>query len=233
MQDEAARGFRWPRLLEGGGGLLLAVCFLLPMVRACDTSIAPVEEVDAGYRDVGEAIRDGRVDREVLGKAGWSTAVALPHLWGLLALLGVLALSVAGARTARALRRAAGVLLTFWQLVLAILLGDLILPGSEESGMTASYLVLSLLVFLLCVPWAIRARAPYWTDERLFHRGVCVAALLALLWLGYVLAEFALPEQMLYGLPLAVAAALLMGLGARLEEISPRSGPAPARSAAP
>ena len=133
--------------------------------------------------------------------ASFSLLIALPHLFGVLILLG----AAARPRGLRVIRTGICVHLILWFCANAVVVWHV---GTEVTPMIV-YSALSLGVVALAVPWLGGSRSG-WTDSRFVRRGQQVGAMLSLLWFGM----WAVTNDIYYGLPVAMLAAVAMLAGA-------------------
>ena len=133
--------------------------------------------------------------------------IVLPHLFGVLIVLG--ALLGRAARPLAGIRAGVRVHLILWFCAHAFTLWRAWMSGGENEHEAAGvYSVLSVGVVALGVPWLPRSRSR-WTDARFVCRGQQVGALLSLLWFG----QWAVTNRIFYGLPVAMLAAASMLAG--------------------
>lgn len=133
--------------------------------------------------------------------ASFSLLIALPHLFGVLILLG----AVARPRGLGVIRTGVRVHLILWFCANAVV----VWPTDPDDTPMTVFSALSLGVVALGVPWLPGSRSR-WTDSRFVRRGQQVGAVLCLLWFG----QWAVTNDIYYGLPVAMLAAVAMLAGA-------------------
>ncbi|MBI5367671.1 MAG: hypothetical protein HZA54_11590 [Planctomycetes bacterium] len=224
------------RFLSATGGLLLAVCFFLPMVEGCNGPESPRSFVADDAARVCREVRSGDADLDTAEKAYGVASITGPHLLGLAVAARVLwDLAWPG--------RGLAVLRALFEL--HVLLSPLLWLGFQtlwerkalpDDVLERFYAVFSALLAIAAVLWLLWARLRRRPHARVLLRAQQIAAASALLWFQYWVLEVAdggksLVESVYYGLPLALLACLALLLGALFEGLA-AGGPTPAASAA-
>jgi len=183
--------------------LVLAVSFFMPMVDVWGT-YSPMRGVQYTLESAEGYWAEGRVDSLVIW-GPYCAIIALPHLFGVLALLGAV---VGKDRPGATLGTA---LLIFWFFPFALMLGGAFADeGFEVVGTRVfAHYMLAMGVILVGVPW-IRRPLPRWTERRLHRRATRVAALVALAWFTSWITEL---DDLHYGLWVAIVACVAIVVG--------------------
>jgi hypothetical protein len=191
------------RVLTGAAALLLSVSFFLPAIDFFG-EFSPREGVEY-MADEAEIVWRSADVLATLGCGAYAAVIALPHLFGVAALLQV----VLGRRW-RA--QFTSILLIVWWFALTVMLSVIVLDGgfqAEDLRMLA-HLAMAAIVILLGYPW-LRRPLPRWTETALVRRGTLVAAVTCLVWFTMWI------EDALYGLYLAILASAGILVGTLLD----------------
>lgn len=219
----------WGRILSAGGGLVLAVSFFFTMVDVFGPE-SPRSGLHYCASEFGDAVVKPDLV-EALQTLALLLLILLPHLLGLLVLLCALVCRLEPPRGLRAARITLRVLFLPWAYALAASLADLWNRTPADPGAAAIliYYGLPLVLIVFGVPWLPRLNRK-WTDERFVRRGQAVGALVSLIWFGmWFVMKW--PDEIHYGLPLAILAVAAILAGALLGKPatrSPRAPPTPA-----
>jgi len=211
-----------PKIFSVSGSLLLAICFFLPMVRACDEDISPFSRV----KEISSHALRGDLE-SIPGFIG----TFVPHLFGLLVLSSVIILM--GKRRVTKVVRIShwGILFLGYILNICVIIAPLfnswpirIDMQKEHDTIPLAYVFLAVVYFTLIPITIIRAlRKQREPQSPLIIITVIqkILALMSFLWFFYWLLGFR--ADALYGLYVALASCILIYLGTPLFTVLPEN----------